>query len=535
MLASLFVLLAILCVALSFDLPAFVKEVGISKDERSLPKIGLKLLQTARTWAEQYLKDHPEAKASEYPYFNFMPMFRAGLVPDKDAYGPTKWSASCFAENSAVASTQSDGSIKITVTSGVPKTDTCYDHYLLMTNTGIDRLKIVSTGETSFVYKVPADLTDAEKWDLNQKGIRVMELLTDEPTTVANLLETVLLFVPEFTQGVDKKSAERNVDFINKYTPFNMQPRDPSSNRPPPAEQVKSGDFFGIIRLDGLDPMLAWGMGSNTGHTTVALWIDGELYVCESTAVSSYWPTNGIQKTPNATWLKQAELAGFNVVHAPLNAATRALFNESAAIDFFRTVEGVNYGYYNMFWGWVDTLYDNYPCVPSDYSSVCLTWEAIEPLFATIDRHIPQISSMMWNPAFNKRIGTTDLNTAQIYQTAMEVNQIPSRVIPTIVEQDEWRYNTTRYEQPYTAPSLVCCVFVCNVWKAAGVFQGMDVNCAEQTNIDDYSLQIFEDQYEQILGEWTLNLAHYNSKVPFPHMAETCPTHGPDYIQTPSC
>eukprot|EP00339_Tiarina_fusa_P021209 CAMPEP_0117027492 /NCGR_PEP_ID=MMETSP0472-20121206/20089_1 /TAXON_ID=693140 ORGANISM="Tiarina fusus, Strain LIS" /NCGR_SAMPLE_ID=MMETSP0472 /ASSEMBLY_ACC=CAM_ASM_000603 /LENGTH=48 /DNA_ID= /DNA_START= /DNA_END= /DNA_ORIENTATION= len=33
---------------------------------------------------------------------------------------------------------------------------------------------------------------------------------------------------------------------------------------------VHSGDFIGIIRLDGLDPMLAWGMGSTTGHTTVA-------------------------------------------------------------------------------------------------------------------------------------------------------------------------------------------------------------------------------------------------------------------------
>jgi len=35
---------------------------------------------------------------------------------------------------------------------------------------------------------------------------------------------------------------------------------------------IHSGDFFGVIRLDGLDSMLAFGMGSHTGHTTVALW-----------------------------------------------------------------------------------------------------------------------------------------------------------------------------------------------------------------------------------------------------------------------
>lgn len=77
--------------------------------------------------------------------------------------------------------------------------------------------------------------------------------------------------------------------------------------------QVKSGDFLGVMRLDGLDPMLAWAMGSHTGHTTIALWIDGELYVCESTIKSKYWPTNGVQKTPWDQWLDQAEKASYNV------------------------------------------------------------------------------------------------------------------------------------------------------------------------------------------------------------------------------
>lgn len=535
MLVNILVLLSVLAVGLSFDISSFVKELGIGNKD-TLPQIGLKFLSTVRAKAEAYLKDHPEAKASEYPYFNFIPMPRATLVPDKSLFGPTNWAGTCFASNSAVTTTQSDGNVKITITSGSPATDSCYDHYIFITNTGIDRIKIEKAGDMTVEFALPADLNDAEKWDLAQKGIRVMEIATDEPTTIANLLETVLLFVPEFTQGVDKKSAQRNVDFINRYSNLNdMVPRDPSLNRPPPAEKVKSGDFFGIIRLDGLDPMLSWAMGSTTGHTTVALWIDGELYVCESTAVSSYWPTNGIQKTPYSTWLKQAEQAGFNVVHAPLSDSVRAKFNEQAAVDFFRTVEGVDYGYYNMLWGWIDTLYDNYPCVPTDFSSVCLTWDVVEPLFATIDRHIPQISAMMWNQAWNKRIGTVDLSTSEIYQAAAVQSAIPSRVIPTMVEQDVWLYNTTRYDQPAVAPSLVCCVFVCNVWKAAGVFEGMDVNCAEQTNLDDYSLSIFQDQYEQILGEWSLELNRYNSKVPFSHMAETCPSQGPDYIQDASC
>lgn len=516
----------------AIDLKAWAKSLNINS-KSTIPEIGLNFLKNVRTFAEAYIRDHPEAKASEYPYFNFIPMWRASLVPDKNQFGPVTWEGTCFAQNSATTTTQSDGSIKISITTGVAASQGCYDHYILITATGIDRLRV--SGDTVATFTLPADITDAEKWDLANKGIRLMQILTDEPTTIANLLETVLLFVPEFTQGVDKRSAERNVDFLNRYTPNPMAPRDPKSSTAPPAEKVHSGDFFGVIRLDGLDPMLAWAMGSTTGHTTVALWIDGELYICESTAVSSYWPVNGIQKTPYKEWLKLAEQAGYNVVHAPLNEAVRAHFDEAAAVNFFRSVEGVDYGYQNMFWGWIDTLYDNYPCVPSDFSSVCLSFEVLEPLFATIDRHIPQISEQMWNQAFNKRIGTQGLRTAEIYQTASVSNGINARTIPMMPELDGWLYNTTRYDQPVQGPQLVCCVFVCNVWKAAGVFDGMDVNCAEQTNLDDYSLTLFEEKYTQIMGKYTLALNRYNSKIPFSHMAEACPSKGPDYIQDPTC
>jgi hypothetical protein len=34
-------------------------------------------------------------------------------------------------------------------------------------------------------------------------------------------------------------------------------------------------------------------MGSTTGHTVVALRMDGKLYITESTTNGAYWPTNG--------------------------------------------------------------------------------------------------------------------------------------------------------------------------------------------------------------------------------------------------
>lgn len=54
------------------------------------------------------------------------------------------------------------------------------------------------------------------------------------------------------------------------------------------------------------------------------------------------------------------------------------------------------------------------------------------------------------------------------------------------MEQDGWMYNTTRYGKPAMGPSMVCCVFVCNMWKAGGVFSNIDndFQCAELTNWD---------------------------------------------------
>jgi len=60
-----------------------------------------------------------------------------------------------------------------------------------------------------------------------------------------------------------------------------------------PADYIQSGDFFLILRLDGLDPMIMWGTGSHSGHTVMALRFEGELYIVESQD-AWYWPIHKI-------------------------------------------------------------------------------------------------------------------------------------------------------------------------------------------------------------------------------------------------
>jgi hypothetical protein len=74
-----------------------------------------------------------------------------------------------------------------------------------------------------------------------------------------------------------------NVDFLSWAMNYNMTKR-PGQYRKIDLDQstIKSGDYFAIMRLDGLDPMIMYGTGSHSGHTVMALRFDGELYIVES-------------------------------------------------------------------------------------------------------------------------------------------------------------------------------------------------------------------------------------------------------------
>jgi len=58
-------------------------------------------------------------------------------------------------------------------------------------------------------------------------------------------------------------------------------------------DEVQSGDYFAVMRLDGLDPMIMYGTGSRSGHSVVALRFDGEPYIVESQD-AWYWPAHRI-------------------------------------------------------------------------------------------------------------------------------------------------------------------------------------------------------------------------------------------------
>jgi len=302
--------------------------------------------------------------------------------------------------------------------------------------------------------------------------------------------------------------------------------------------------MMGIIRLDGTDPMLAWAMGgSHTGHVTVAQWIEGVLHICESTVSDSYWPTNGVQCTEYGQWIIQATAADHNVVHLPLSAESRAKYNDTASWAFIQQNLGLNYGYSNLLWGWVDTESDNYPWP--------LTSELHQLLPAIIGKLAPAIADLLWNQAFNFRLNTKGLNAADLYDQMYKMNLTFGQMV-SIPESDEWMYTqVNNNNETVQGRSMVCDVFICSVWKAAGMLGDVPFNCAEATNWDIYTLNVFDPAYVlppqcqaadpmlptcQLLGTYRLRLPYYNTRSLDPNSFNNCPRGvSPDWNKPIAC
>ena len=119
-----------------------------------------------------------------------------------------------------------------------------------------------------------------------------------------------------------------NLDFLREAMGIEYEERQIKNVDIDP-DTVKSGDFLGIMRLDGAGSLIMYGTGSRVGHNVMALRFDGVLYIVESTDGPGY--ANGIQRTPWAKWMKDANQFDYLVTYHRLNDEARAKFDEKKA------------------------------------------------------------------------------------------------------------------------------------------------------------------------------------------------------------
>jgi hypothetical protein len=514
--------------------------------------------------------------SSEFPYFGFIPKYIGAVVPSSGVRqgmllsagnATVQWESRCWKLNTASISAVSGGyelEIKVSGSKDGLWPFGCADYYMFA---NVQHLELATfptpvPGNKKYLFKLNG--TAAEQWDLHTKGVRINLFRGSVHDVVNSVTKTVELLTPLIGKCCKAPSAaatKANLDFLTKYRALPMAPRTAGMLNVSDGF-IQSGDFLGVIRLDGLDPMLAWAMGSTTGHTCITMRDEAnELHVLESTTNGSYWPVNGIQSTPFETWMQQAQTAGHHVVHVPLSDAARAKFDADKAWKFFGTQDHLDYGYGTLLVGWVDSIGGNFPCLPpyeasaeygDDDTGFCLTWELVEVLFP-IASNMEAAVSQIYLEAWNHRVGVQAtgpdcegcLSPADVLQKC-DTLKIPSNEMFMIPEKDEWSYSQTYNNGTKTqGTAMVCDVFVCRMWKAGGIFGDMDLDCGEFTNLDAYDLDILdpapakkptqcaindpENPHCQLLGKHKMQLNNVGKKTPFPHMAEKCVGRAPDY------
>mmetsp|Transcript_41295 Transcript_41295/g.57479 ORF Transcript_41295/g.57479 Transcript_41295/m.57479 type:complete len:321 (+) Transcript_41295:286-1248(+) len=294
---------------------------------------------------------------------------------------------------------------------------------------------------------------------------------------------------------------------------------------------IQSGDFFALLRFNGNDVAVQYGSGSHAGHAVMALWIDDELYILESN-VNKGWPKGGLQKNKWEDWLKYTQDAGDHVTWMPLRQDLRDKFNEKTCLEWFKTVEGMPYGFENFLYGWIDTPDKNMPPIMDP------NWlPALFPIVADVSSK----GSILFTPAMNKRLGTENLEVYQVAEILHQRNMSWGDLF-AIVEQDGWVYDG-HY-------SYVCSAFVVALWKAGHLFDGMEINAVEFTPKDIYQMDWIDINYDfpqecrdanpdanfcQIMGEYKMEFPGASTVSAYSHMNEHCPTEEPLYLRTPGC
>jgi hypothetical protein len=104
--------------------------------------------------------------------------------------------------------------------------------------------------------------------------------------------------------------------------------------------------------------------------------------------------------------LRYAEEASFNVVHMPLSKEARARFNQTAAENWFKKLEGLPYGYHNGVAMFVDTPERNWPPL--------IPGELVHIAFSIIESFDKNMTDVIYTSTLNHHIGTKGLNLSEV-------------------------------------------------------------------------------------------------------------------------
>ena len=486
---------------------------------------------------EDYCLWRPYHKRAE-PFY-FLPVLRAKLknVGDKFSF-PSR----CFAKNIVTFKEISKGKITFTL-DNFNKTDTwCSELFIFHTSDHNFLQFVIFEGTHDIVMK---QITADDKDEIKINGLKLYSFCSGLGTTIKSLFTTIKSYYgglgydpkaknPRYRPNIPKSMERANLRMLELFNHYTPERRKNNTIVQIDKNTIKSGDIIAILRLDGIDPMIMLGSGGRVGHCAVFTWMDGELYVVESQD-GWYWPRRGVQKNKWEDWIQWAYNADFNVVILPLKEEYRNKFNVDKANEWFlNEVEGLNYGYHNFIFSWIDTPDRNMPFIGKN--------ELVEFVFSVISKFSPSITNTMLGEGLNIRLKTEGLTYQQAIAEAARRGKSFEELIAE-PELEEYTYSDGK--------NYVCGAFVAAFLEHGGMFDGITFSPNEFGPRDLYNLDIFDKNftrpqaciddnpdlpYCQVMGKFILELEkEYSTIKPYDHMFYYCPSVGPDFIRDDGC
>ena len=207
-------------------------------------------------------------------YFDLIPQYMGNVEYDALLLENV---GNCFKKMTMTRQELENGQLELNINLQDSESLTCAEAMIIATDSQFFVKEFFISGN----HKVTFDAveTEAEKWDLFERGPRIFLFKNGLYSALKNLASTLYLFEPCLTEGVGETFAQANLNFLKDNAGIEMPRRPEGVPEILPIDKnlVQNGDTFDIMRLDGLDPMIAWAMGSATGHTAIALWKNEEV------------------------------------------------------------------------------------------------------------------------------------------------------------------------------------------------------------------------------------------------------------------
>ena len=173
--------------------------------------------------------------------------------------------------------------------------------------------------------------------------------------------------------------------------------------------------------------------------------------------------------------MRFAHNADYNVSILPLKPEYQEQFDEEKAWAWYQHVSGLDYGFHNFLYTWLDVPNKNVP-----YFFHLFTLSALIDIYQLIR---PQDVKILFLDAMNMRLGTNANNIGEVWEELYRRNMTFDELV-TMVEKEGWQYSN--------GLNYVCSAFVTSVFRRAGLFGDLEINSTEFTPKDLYQLDFFD-------------------------------------------